>query len=59
MMGELANQTELPRPIGIFRQIEALPFDEGIAQQIATSKEVKGEGEIKDLIYQGNTWEVE
>ncbi len=59
MMGELANQTELPRPIGIFRQIEALPFDEGIAQQIATSKEVKGEGDIKDLIYQGNTWEVE
>ena len=59
MMGELANQAELPRPIGIFRQVEALPFDEGVAQQIATSKEVKGEGDIKDLIYQGNTWEVE
>ena len=59
MMGELANQEELPRPIGIFRQVEALPFDEGVTQQIDVAKEAKGEGEIKDLIYQGNTWEVE
>ena len=59
MMGELANEADMPRPIGIFRQVEAPAFEVETERQITTAKEVKGDGQLKDLIYQGNTWEVE
>ena len=59
MMGELANEADMPRPIGIFRQVEAPAFDKEMERQSAMAKEAKGEGELRDLIHQGNTWEVE
>jgi len=59
MMGELANEADMPRPIGIFRQIEAPAFEVETERQIAMAKEAKGDGQLRDLIYQGNTWEVE
>ena len=59
MMGELANEADMPRPIGIFRQVEAPAFDKEMERQSAMAKDAKGEGKLRDLIYQGNTWEVE
>ncbi len=59
MMGELANEAGMPRPIGIFRQIDAPAFEVETERQIADAKEAMGEGKLRDLIYQGNTWEVE
>jgi 2-oxoglutarate ferredoxin oxidoreductase subunit beta len=59
MMGELANETDMPRPIGIFRQVEAPTFEVETARQIAMAQEAKGIGQLKDLIYHGKTWEVE
>ena len=59
MMGELANEAEMPRPIGIFRQVNAPVFESETERQIAVAKEAKGEGKLRDLIFQGNTWEVE
>ena len=58
-MGELANEVDMPRPIGIFRQVEAPAFEAEMERQSAMAKDAKGEGELRDLIYQGNTWEVE
>ena len=58
-MGELANEAEMPRPIGIFRQVNAPVFESETERQIAVAKEAKGEGKLRDLIFQGNTWEVE
>ncbi len=59
MMGELANEAEMLRPLGIFRQVEAPVFESETERQISLAKEAKGEGKLRDLIFQGNTWEVE
>jgi 2-oxoglutarate ferredoxin oxidoreductase subunit beta len=59
MMGELANEADMPRPIGIFRQVSAPTFETETERQITMAREIKGDGQLKDLIYAGKTWEVE
>ncbi len=47
-----------PTPIGIFRQIIKETCEEGITRQIDEVKKKKGEGDLKKVLYSGNTWEV-
>jgi 2-oxoglutarate ferredoxin oxidoreductase subunit beta len=48
----------LPTPIGIFRQVEAPTFDEGIARQVENVVATQGPGTLDELIYAGDTWVV-
>jgi 2-oxoglutarate ferredoxin oxidoreductase subunit beta len=45
-------------PMGVFRQVERPAYDEGVAEQIATAKEQRGEGDLDELLHGGDTWTI-
>jgi len=49
---------DFPVPMGIIRAVDAPVYDELAAAQIQVAKDKKGEGDLKDLIYGGSTWQV-
>jgi len=58
MLAHLSDNSEMPTPIGIFRQILKPTYDEGIVEQINRITEKKGEGNLEKVLFSGNTWEV-
>jgi 2-oxoglutarate ferredoxin oxidoreductase subunit beta len=58
VMAQLDQMPEMPRPIGIFRSVEAPLFDRAVHEQIRRARAAKGEGSLKDLIYAGEMWTV-
>jgi 2-oxoglutarate ferredoxin oxidoreductase subunit beta len=57
----LAQFTEMegfPTPIGVFRQELKSTYDEDFHQQIDNLKKTKGEGDLREIYFAGNTWEV-
>ena len=48
-----------PTPIGVIRRIDAPVFDAEVNRQIAEVTAARGAGDLRKLIYSGNTWEVE
>jgi len=57
-MAQMDASPDLPRPIGIFRNVQAPVFEEAMHQQLNTAVEQKGEGTLEQLIYAGETWTV-
>lgn len=47
-----------PIPIGVLRKIEAPVYEEDLNRQIQDQISAKGEGDIKKLLFSGNTWEI-
>jgi 2-oxoglutarate ferredoxin oxidoreductase subunit beta len=58
ILAHMADNPDLPTPIGVFRQVIKPTYDGGVADQIKNITEKKGEGTLKDLLYTPNTWEV-
>lgn len=58
VMSQMDSNPELPRPIGIFRDVSAPTFDEGIQQQIQKAQAARGKGSLEKLIHSGETWTV-
>ncbi len=58
VLSQLDADPSKPRPIGIFRDVQAPVFDSDINQQVAKAIETKGKGELKKLIYSGDQWTV-
>jgi 2-oxoglutarate ferredoxin oxidoreductase subunit beta len=57
----LSTFTELenfPTPVGVFRQEFKSTYDEDFHLQIDNLKKNKGEGDLNNLLFGGNTWEV-
>jgi len=52
------EKPEKPVPIGIFRSVEAPAYDEEINRQIAAAVQKRGAGNLRDLIWSGETWQV-
>ena len=50
---------DMPVPVGIMRQVEGSTFESVIHHQVSKAREDKGEGQLKDLLYTGDTWNVE
>ncbi|MBL4769717.1 MAG: 2-oxoacid:ferredoxin oxidoreductase subunit beta [Planctomycetes bacterium] len=48
----------MPMPMGIFRDVEALVYDEAVAAQVNASIPESGPPPLKDLVWGGETWEV-
>jgi 2-oxoglutarate ferredoxin oxidoreductase subunit beta len=58
IMSQLDKDPAMPRPFGIFRQVEAPTLDGLIHEQIAEVTAKRGVGELKDLIYTPDVREV-
>jgi 2-oxoglutarate ferredoxin oxidoreductase subunit beta len=47
-----------PMPIGVLRNVEAPVLDEAMREQMAQVTAKKGVGDLKELLYGGETWDV-
>ena len=57
----LANMTyhdELPRPMGVFQNIEKTPYEVRVEEQIQDEINSKGEGDLMSLLYGDNPWDI-
>ena len=59
LMSQLDKDPSMPRPFGIFRQVQAPTLDELVHEQITEVTDKRGVGNLKDLIYTPDSWEVE
>jgi len=57
-MATLDDEDDLPSPIGTLRSVEAPVYDVEVTAQVQEAIAAKGEGQLKDLLYSGDTWEV-
>jgi 2-oxoglutarate ferredoxin oxidoreductase subunit beta len=48
----------LPTPVGVLRQEIKSTYNEDFHEQINKIRETKGEGDLRKLLFSGNTWEV-
>jgi 2-oxoglutarate ferredoxin oxidoreductase subunit beta len=58
LLAFMAENSDLPTPVGVFRQVFRLTYDEGVENQIAHIKAKKGEGDLEKFLFSANTWEV-
>jgi len=58
VMAQASMHAELPRPMGVIRNVSAPVFDHDVNAQVAKAIETKGQGNLQDLIYSGDTWQV-
>ena len=58
LMSQLDKDPSMPRPFGIYRQVEAPTLDELVRDQITEVTDKRGVGSLKDLIYTSDAWEV-
>ena len=45
-------------PMGVFRDVKRLVYDEAVAEQISAAREQRGEGDIAALLHSGDTWTI-
>jgi 2-oxoglutarate ferredoxin oxidoreductase subunit beta len=57
-LSRIAHTPTGPTPIGVFRDVERPVYDELMAEQIATAKEKRGEGDLRELLHAGDTWTI-
>ncbi len=53
------SETEMPTPIGVFRDVQREAFDQAVVRQNAAAVESRGAGTLHDLIHSGDLWTVE
>ncbi len=56
-MAQLDSDPAMPRPIGIFRRIQAQVFDQDVQKQVETAR-AGGAPSLHDLIHAGDRWTV-
>jgi len=45
-------------PIGVIRRVEGPTVERAIAEQVRTVTEAKGAGDLRELLYSRDVWEV-
>jgi 2-oxoglutarate/2-oxoacid ferredoxin oxidoreductase subunit beta len=58
ILASFTDREGFPTPVGILRQVEKSTYDSDLNLQIDNVKKNKGTGNLKDLFYSGNVWEV-
>ena len=58
MAANIAERSDMPYPIGIFRNVETPAFEDAVHHQIDEAVERLGSGTLQDLIHAGDTWQV-
>ena len=59
LMSQMDKDPNMPRPMGILRQVEAPTLEDLVHSQIDSVTDNKGDGDLKDLIYTPDVWTVE
>ena len=49
---------EFPTPLGVFRRVSYPTLEENVAAQIRMARQKQGEGDLLQLIHEGDVWEV-
>jgi 2-oxoglutarate/2-oxoacid ferredoxin oxidoreductase subunit beta len=57
-LSRLSHTPHGPTPIGIFRDVERPVYDALMAEQIETTRQELGEGELGKLLHAGDTWAI-
>jgi 2-oxoglutarate ferredoxin oxidoreductase subunit beta len=52
------SQPEFPEPIGVFYRAEDACYEELVAKQVADAIASRGPGDLRKLLFSGDTWEV-
>jgi len=58
ILSQLTEMEGFPTPVGVFRQEFKSTYEEDFHEQINNIKKVKGEGDLRKLLFSGNMWEV-
>ncbi len=58
ILAQFTENENMPLPVGVFRQIKRSTYDKDFHEQIERIKKVKGEGDLKKLLFAGNMWTV-
>ena len=57
-LSRITHATHGKAPLGVFRDVERPVYDELMAGQIATAKEKRGEGDLRELLHAGDSWTI-
>ncbi len=58
LMTQLDNDPDMPRPMGVLRSVARPTLDQQVWDQVNAVTESKGPGNLKDLLYTPDVWEV-
>ncbi len=59
MLAHMTENPNMPTPFGIFKDIRIETYEEAVVNQIDEVTKMKGKGDLEELLFSGNTWEVE
>lgn len=59
LLSGMVDEPDMPLPVGIFRDVPADVYEAGVNAQIDDAVARKGAGNLKDLVYAGETWTVD
>lgn len=57
-LARMNEMPEMPRPIGIFRSVQQECYEDMMTEQIESTKQQRGEGDLKAILNAGDTWVV-
>jgi 2-oxoglutarate/2-oxoacid ferredoxin oxidoreductase subunit beta len=57
-LSRLTQETVGGTPIGVFRNVERVVYDELMSEQIEKATEKRGEGDLEALLHSGETWAI-
>lgn len=58
ILSELTEYPDYPTPIGVFLDIDRTTYEDEMADQIKIARKKLGAGRLDDLLFSGNTWEI-
>jgi len=56
ILANMSNYSGLPRPIGIFRDVQRSVYEDEMASQISAAQAKRGVGNLDSLLNSGETW---
>jgi len=59
IISKMSSLPNLPRPVGVIYAVERPLYEVEVAKQITQSVQKKGEGDLKKLLNQGETWTIQ
>jgi 2-oxoglutarate ferredoxin oxidoreductase subunit beta len=58
LLSRMDARPELPTPIGVLRNVDAVRYEQEVVDQVEAVIEKKGPGNLDALLRAGDTWEV-
>ncbi|HEX9653021.1 MAG TPA: 2-oxoacid:ferredoxin oxidoreductase subunit beta [bacterium] len=58
ILSHMMDNPALPIPVGVFRSVETMLYEDALMQQLKTASEKMGKPDLQALLESGDTWEV-